>query len=86
MIIGVAVKEGDLMICLPKPNRHHHCIMYAVTVLGLIPPIGAAEGAQGFYTAQGEFLNRTEALAHAIKHDQLISIKAKHELFSEDLW
>ncbi|MDH4609735.1 hypothetical protein [Pseudomonas sp. BN102] len=52
-IIGVAVRQGDLVICLPKPNRHHDCIQYAVEVLGLKPPIGAPARDQGIYPADG---------------------------------
>ncbi len=86
MIIGVAVKQGNLMICLPKPNRHHHCIRYAVDVLGLTPPIGSGKNNQGFYTADGKYLMRAAALKYAKKHGQLINTEARCYLFSEDLW
>ncbi len=74
------------MICLPKPNRHHDCIRYAVQVLGLTPPIGAGADQQGFYTAEGKYLRRAAALNHAQKHNQLINPDARRYLFSEDVW
>jgi len=86
MIIGVAVKHGDVCICLPKPSRHHHCMRYAVDVLGLKPPIGANADFQGFYLKNGKFLNRKSALEYAKEHKQLVNKEATGYLFSEDLW
>ncbi|MCB0176525.1 MAG: hypothetical protein KDJ97_38860 [Anaerolineae bacterium] len=87
MIIGVAVKQGDLVICLPKPNRHHDCIRYAVEVLGLTPPIGVPAKNQGFYLADGKFLNREQAFKRVKETGQeLRNEDAKKYLFSEDLW
>ena len=81
MILGVAVKQGGVCICLPKPDRHHDCIKYAVEVLGLKPPIGAAASAQGFYLEDGRFLNRKQALKVAKANNQLVNKDAKHYLF-----
>ena len=86
MIIGVAVIQKNVMICLPKPNRHHDCIMYAVQVLGLKGPIAGPAKDQGFYLGDGTYLEREEALVYAKKHDQLINKEAHAYLFSEDLW
>ena len=91
MIVGVAIKHNDIMICLPKPNRHHHCIRHAVGVLGITTtPIGAKPFAQGFYTDTGVFLNRIDGRIYAIEHGQLLKQETEtfnsHELFSEDLW
>lgn len=85
-IIGVAVKQKDLMICLPKPNRHHDCIRYAVETLGLTPPIGAPALNQGFYTANGVYLNRERAFLYAKERGQIINPEAHKYLYSEDLW
>ena len=46
-IIGVAIKHGDLVVGLPKPNRHHHVIKHLVKVLGINKPVG--HKGQGFY-------------------------------------
>lgn len=86
MISGVAVKQRDLVICLPAPNRHSDCMRYAVDVLGLTPPIGSPALNQGFYLADGTYLNREDALAYARAHGQLINKEAHAYLFSEDLW
>ena len=85
-IIGVAVKQGDVMIALPAPNRHHNCIRYAIDVLGLTPPIGAGAENQGFYLADGTYLNRTEAFNHVKRIGQKCDPEAHRHLFSEDLW
>lgn len=85
-IIGVAVKLGDVTICLPKPNRHYDCIRYAAETLGLHPPISAPEDSHGFYLVDGTYLTRKEALVYANKIFQKIKRDAKVYLFSEDLW
>ena len=86
MILGVAVIQNNVMIWLPKPNRHCDCMQYAVEVLGLTPPIGAPARHRGFYLADGTYLERKEALAYAKKHKQLVNKEARSYLFSEDLW
>jgi hypothetical protein len=87
LIIGVAIKQGDLMVCLPKPNRHHHCIRYAVQTLGLTArPIAAGHGLQGFYTDDGKYLTRQDAMIYAKANGQLINQNPTKDLFSEDLW
>ena len=87
-IIGVAIWwQGDLVLVLPCPKRHHHVIKYGEDVLGLTPPIGAPADFQGFYTASGRYLNRKEALEHVKETGQpLRNPNAINYLFSEDLW
>jgi hypothetical protein len=85
-ILGVAIKQGNIFICLPKPNRHHHCIKYAIEVLGLMPPISSEFCDQGFYLENGKFLGRHEALEHAIDEKQLIHNVKINFLTSEDIW
>ena len=82
-IKGVAIKHGDLTICLPAPNRHADCIRYACNVLNILPPVG--HDTQGFYLEDGTFLNRKEAKIHAINFCQIKESKFK-DLYSEDLW
>ena len=86
MIIGVSIKHNDLVVCLPKPNRHHDCIYYACEVLGLKPPICGQMTKQGFYLSDGTFLDRKTGLEYAKEHNQLINKQAHTNLFSEDLW
>ena len=84
MIIGVCIKHKGITVYLPKPNRHHDCIRYAVKELGL--PIPIDESNSGFYLEGGTYLNRPEALTYARKHNQLIRPTTQKELCSEDIW
>jgi len=86
-IIGVAVRQGSITICLPKPNRHHDCIHYAVDTLGLKGPIGAPADDQGFYLEDGTYLNRKQAAAQVLSNGQELREKVGGRvLFSENLW
>lgn len=101
VIIGVAVKAGELMVALPKPNRHADCINIILS-LGLVPDIQNQWGKslhQGFYCEQGKFYTRPQAALHAIECGQqewtendleLIALGEKKfsrmGLCSEDLW
>ena len=84
MIMGVAVKHGDMVIGLPKPNRHHHVIRHMVQVLGIDGPVGH-EG-QGFYDATGEYFDRVQARLVVVLSGQCRDFDHPTELFSEDLW
>lgn len=87
MILGVAIKEGDLVICLPKPSTHAECISFAIETLGLIvDSLDAPALKQGFYTDKGAYLNREEAVIYAHEHGQLINPSAHQYLSSNDLW
>ena len=85
-VIGVAMIKGCIMVALPKPNRHADCIRYGHEILGLELPIGAAAIDQGFYLADGTYLNRAEAFIHVKRIGQACSVDAHEYLFSEDLW
>ncbi|MBW6123150.1 hypothetical protein KZ843_09655 [Pseudomonas aeruginosa] len=85
-IIGVAMIKGDVMVALPRPFRHTHCVQYGHEVLGLELPIGKAGAAQGFYLADGTYLNRREAFLHAKRNGQPMADDANKYLFSEDVW
>lgn len=101
MIIGVAVKAGDLMVALPKPNHHADCINI-IQSLGLVPDIQNQWGKsahQGFYCESGKFYTRPQAFLHTVEYDQLefranqIELIAlgemkfsRLEVCSEDLW
>lgn len=85
-ILGPAIRQGTVCICLPEPNRHHHCIRYAVTVLGLKHPIGAPALSQGFYDARGIFLDRETAFIIAKENGQITNPEANKILYTEDMW
>src|SRR3989344_3563109 len=85
-VIGVAMIKNGIMVALPRPNRHADCIRYGQETLGLELPIGAAGADQGFYLADGTYLNRAEAFVHVKRIGQTCSPDAHIYLFSEDLW
>ena len=83
-IIGVAVRFGDLMVCLPKPSRHCHCFWKAREI-GIELGSSKADD-QGFYLADGTFLNRSQAFEHVKMIGQPLKEVANLYLFSENLW
>ena len=85
MITHVACKIKGEVYSLPKPNRHHNIIW---TLAAIDPSWRQAEGdIQGFLDDQGNFLDRTQALAHALQERQH-KTPDNHfpQLYSEDLW
>ena len=83
MIIGVAVKVGELCIALPKPNRHKDCIELILS-LGLVKDAMQINGdKQGFYDEQGKFYTRPEAAKHAFEIGQVTTDNC---LVSEQFW
>ncbi len=80
MITGVALRFGDQIFCLPKPNRHHHLIHKVVVEHGL----SCSDCEQGFVTIEGEFLDRVSAAFHALKSGQISEFSGRP--YSEDLW
>lgn len=85
-ILGVAIKYKELVICLPKPNRHCDVIYHMWHDLGFPTPIDS-RNPQGFYTRNGEFLDRKQALKHAKYLNYGIKGRTPFdELYSENLW
>lgn len=85
-IIGVALIHNGLTIALPRPNRHADCIDYGINVLGLERPVSGSTDNQGFYLADGTYLNNAEAFLHVQRIGQVCAADAKPPLSSEDLW
>jgi len=87
-IIGVAVRHGDLVCALKSPARHNNVIHMMADNLKLRKPIGGrGMYDQGFYLADGTFLDRIKALEHALKIGQVKQADIKRDfLSSEDLW
>ncbi len=83
-ITGVAIKYNDLVICLPKPNRHHNVIRLMVE-MGFTPS-RVPQANQGFYTLAGEFLDREVAMVRAKELELELRGRVTNELFSENLW
>jgi hypothetical protein len=85
VITHVAIRHRGTLYALPAPNRHHHVRDLIVEQTG--------EGIdgndeQGFLDDQNRFLDRRQALRHALACDQIkpgTQIRAG-QLFSEDVW
>jgi len=81
-IIGVAVKFKDIVVALPKPNRHCDCFTHAHSVLGIDRLVSRTGGVnQGFYTEQGEYLDRTEAFKTAEQLRSNYTLRRKQRRF-----
>lgn len=96
MIVGVAIKNDNITISLPRPNRHCHCFQYMWTHFGEEAAkklaIGMQGKNQGFVTDKGVYLDRLQAMRHAkrcgqklVEHED-VKHQWNHPLFSEDLW
>lgn len=91
MIVGVAIKNenDEVMIKLPKPNRHCHCFEHAekIGIDAMKIGLGCRDGSnQGFYTHTGRYLNRKEAYKYVKRIKQETTGPIRAYLFSEDLW
>lgn len=85
MIGHVAVKIGEFVYALPRPNRHrdiHDSILVFPKKGGSI--IGSIDG---FLDADGNFMTREQALEYALSIGQIKEPQWEEgRLFSEDLW
>lgn len=84
MITHVAIKYQGEIYSLPAPNRHHHVI--AMIAHEVDHAVGANE--QGFLDDQSSFLDRVQALEHALLNNQVKDVNdiRAGQLFSEDVW
>lgn len=82
-IVAAAIKQGKVICSVPRPGRHHDVIRQMAAAGFPIP----VDGAQGFLTDDGLFVDRRHALAIAQTAKQ-VTVKNGNakELFSEDLW
>ena len=87
MITHVAIQFRGVLYSLPKPNRHHHIISNIVMETG-VDYVSFGESIQGFLDDQGNFLNRKQALRHALLNNQVLDKKKVFagDLTSENLW
>jgi len=89
VIIGVAFynKETEMLISLPKPNRHHDVFDQ---LRG--PNLSRDTGwVQGFVDSKGRFFDREAAARYVREIGQELTKEGKtdsypDELFSEDVW
>ena len=94
MIIGVAVKfKGGLEVRLPKPNRHSDCFELAISDHEISPTDCVGSHGQGFYSCDGTYLTRKDAMSHVRATGQELlpdwrdgDINNSEYLTSEDVW
>ncbi len=90
MITHVAIRFEGIVYSLPAPNRHHDVIRKIVEETGVkfVYRNPDTDDDQGFLDDTGRFLNRKQALIHALMNDQVKhpSKVRLNMLFSEDLW
>jgi len=84
VITHVAIIHHGKTYSLPSPKRHSDVIFAIATETG----VASVDGEQGFLDDRGTFLNRKEALAHALRCGQVKDPAAIRAgiLFSEDVW
>lgn len=76
IITAVAIKNGDMVVAMSRPYRHHD-IIAALVRIGVPPPIGPGQGYVQGFLANGEFIDRSDAA---------ILVGRTGFLYSEDLW
>lgn len=97
MIIAAAIKIAGVVCFISAPARHHDILRGMKRGFTSRTDCGYMEETQGFLTDKGIFLNRTEAMQHALecgqgtpRRDTMLFIQPNAyngpELFSEDLW
>jgi len=92
-IISAALKLGEVIISLPKPNRHHDLLRETFLATG--DAKFGKDATQGFLTDQGTFLTREEAFRVAFEFglfkwwntsEDRTPPRNSGKLYSEDLW
>ena len=82
MIDRAAIRYRGEVYDLPRPARHHDVIR----VIACQFRERSVFGEQGFLTSDGEFLNRRDAAAYALRVGQVEILQWPPLLYSEDLW
>lgn len=82
-IVAVAMREGDLVISMPQPARHH-TVLHEMDKLGMSPFVQPIN--QGFLTSNGRFVEREPAVEIAKAAGQITEPRWPPLLYSEDLW
>ena len=88
VIVGVALRGENIIIKLPRPNRHCNCFWYALSIGLDHVKVGLGKKAidQGFYTHTGKYLNREQAAKYVKRIKQPTVEKVSKHLFSETMW
>ena len=83
VIVAAAVKLDGVVWQLPAPARHHHVLWALDQVL---PGRAIEAHDQGFVTADGRYVDRTEGAKLALDGGQIGELRWPPSLYSEDLW
>ena len=88
MIVGVAIRNSEIVVMLPKPNRHSDCFDYLeeLGISAIKNNVGVKAKDQGFYTHTGKYLNRIQAFKYAKRIKQPLIDNPNIGLCSENLW
>ncbi|MNK14308.1 hypothetical protein D3C87_324120 [compost metagenome] len=97
MIIAAAIKIADVVCFIPNPARHHNVLHSLMESFTSRTDKGYMQETQGFLTDTGVFLDRTEAMKHALecgqgtpRRDRILATGYRayngDGLYSEDLW
>ncbi len=88
MITHVAINASGKVYALPRPKRHHDVLWYMAEMdVAMRTTSSDARHVQGFLDDKGNFLDRVQALAHALQHNQHKTPDDHFpQLYSEDLW
>ncbi len=89
MIVGVAIRNDNVLITLPKPARHVDCFELAKSLGIDFIAVGLGKKADnpGFYTHTGKYLNRMQAAKYIKRIKQkTLDGKYRQAICSEDLW
>lgn len=81
-VLTAAIRIGELIISLPRPNRHHN-ILWALSDLGIGP--GQTRD-QGFLLSNGTYAGRELSAEVALAAGQVEKLHSPPRLFSEDVW
>lgn len=87
MIVRAAITRDGGVWSVPKPGRHNH-VLELMRNHGLEKRVTWPFDEQGFLTDTGMFLDRRQALRHAVISGEVpLEWEETHtQLFSEDLW
>jgi hypothetical protein len=85
-IVAAAIKVDDQVFSVPAPGRHADVRLKAMNDGSVAVLMFRA--VYGFFTDEGVFLNRQQALDHTIRVGQPLLCRTPHALglYSEDLW
>lgn len=85
-IVAAAIKVDDQVFSVPAPG--HHANVRIEALKNGSTAVLMFRAVYGFLTDEGVFLNRKQAIDHALRVGQPLKCRTPHALglYSEDLW